>query len=222
VQLTASAADCPIGWLGIANNKSIKVSPQATTLYTVVATNNDGCTDTGYVTVTVDAFNGQLDVRPNPVVAGTTVQMYTSANTNYKVLSWMPFNTSGGKYKTLIADTSLTVKVVTQSASGCIDIDSVQIIVDPLGDVFIPTAFTPNGDGKNDLFTIAGGQFKSFELRIWNRWGEPVFISKERSKGWDGNFANKPQPSGAYVYVLIATLKSGREVQRQGTVTLIR
>jgi gliding motility-associated-like protein len=172
--------------------------------------------------VTVDDFNGQLDARPNPVVAGTTVHIHTSANTNYKVISWMPFNNSGSKYKTFIADTSLTVKVVTQSASGCIDIDSVQIIVDPLGDVFIPTAFTPNGDGKNDLFTIAGGQLKSFELRIWNRWGELVFMSKERSKGWDGNFGNTPHPNGAYVYVLSATLKNGKKLQKNGTVILIR
>lgn len=222
VLLTASSPNAVTNWIGIGPGNTIKVAPTATTTYFVTATNPSGCSDTMKVTVYVNDFDAQLFTNVNPVIAGKTVQLRTSANASYRVVTWQPFNTVGGFTKSFVADTSLTVMVTTLSVKGCIDIDSLPIVVDPLSDIYIPTAFTPNRDGKNDLFVIGGGEFKNFDLKIFNRWGQIVFYSKERSKGWDGSLENKEAIPGTYVYILSYTLKNGKKIQRNGTVLLIR
>jgi gliding motility-associated-like protein len=87
----------------------------------------------------------------------------------------------------------------------------------------IPGTFTPNGDGINDRFNIAGSAEK-IDLRIYNRWGEEVFASERRGNSWDGTSNGKQQPSGSYYWIL--RLKNGQgtgknEVMR-GSITLIR
>jgi gliding motility-associated-like protein len=223
IVLRATAENASIFWQGIGTGDSIKVAPGLTTTYTAIATDTNGCANSAMVTIAVNDFDVQIAANPNPVIAGTTLQLQTSANSSYSILSWQPFFNNPIAYRqTWIADTSSMVKVVARSATGCIDTDSIYIIVDPLGDVFIPTAFTPNGDGRNDVFTIGGGNFKSFDLKIFNRWGQIVFQSNERSKGWDGRIDGKDALPGAYVYNLSCTLKDGKKINRSGTILLIR
>jgi len=149
--------------------------------------------------------------------------LFTAGSTTYRVLGWQPvFSNSTASIQRIAADTTVLVKVLAQSTDGCLATDSLLLIVDPLTDVYIPNAFTPNSDGKNDYFIVGGGHFSQFRLQIYNRWGQLVFSSNERSKGWDGTLAGKPQPSASYVYFLNATLKDGKPVKRSGTITLIR
>jgi len=83
----------------------------------------------------------------------------------------------------------------------CIAFDSV--IVSPNSIIFIPSAFTPNNDGKNDFFKILGTDLVTgFNLRIFNRYGEVVFETTDKNKGWDGTVKGKPSSPGGYVYVL--------------------
>ena len=92
--------------------------------------------------------------------------------------------------------------------------------VEPLMNVYIPNAFTPNGDGINDTFGIKGEGSFAYTLVIFNRWGEKVFESKNPNQQWDGTFHSKPVQQGEYVYQLTA---SGRDYKGQtGTITLLR
>jgi gliding motility-associated-like protein len=222
-RLKAIAAGASIEWLGWGSGDSLLVFPTLTTSYTAIATNAAGCTDTVTVTVMVNDFDLQVLASPNPVFAGTNVKVETRGTGAYNVLGWKP--STGSPFAVsqfFVADTTFVVRVAARSAQGCIVVDSLTIVVDPLGSIYIPTAFTPNGDGKNDRFTVSGGQFKLFDLKIFNRWGQMVFQSFERTKGWDGTSAGRVQPAGTYVYILVATLKDGKTVKRNGMVTVIR
>ncbi|MBV6460528.1 MAG: hypothetical protein HJHJAOHD_00643 [Flavobacteriales bacterium] len=87
----------------------------------------------------------------------------------------------------------------------------------------LPTAFSPNGDGQNDVFSVLGTKYvQSIELRVYNRWGQQVFYTNEKEQGWDGTFKGQPAPTGVYAYTLVATLTNGEVITKKGNVTLKR
>ena len=89
--------------------------------------------------------------------------------------------------------------------------------------VYMPNAFTPNGDGKNDLFRYPSSAKNRFiRLTIFNRWGEKLFETREAAKGWNGRLKGILQPVDSYVYLLETQTLDGRKRQQKGTVTLIR
>ena len=89
--------------------------------------------------------------------------------------------------------------------------------------VFVPTAFTPNNDGRNDVIRpIAVGIQKINYFSIYNRWGERVFYTTANRAGWDGRVNSTPQASGVYVWMVSAVDYLGKPVFLKGTVTLIR
>lgn len=107
---------------------------------------------------------------------------------------------------------------------GCVAVDSVFITVIANTKLLLPTGFSPNGDGVNDLFGLKSymniKQLKWF--RIFNRWGEMVFETSDVNVGWDGRFKGEPQPLGTYVWTLRAITKDGEEMNESGNVTLVR
>lgn len=89
-------------------------------------------------------------------------------------------------------------------------------------EVVFPTAFTPNGDGRNDILAPLGiRNVKSMTIQIWNRWGEQVFNSPE-TKGWDGNYKGSPAQTGVYAYLINYVTTGGEEKVIKGNITLIR
>jgi len=89
-------------------------------------------------------------------------------------------------------------------------------------DIYVPNAFTPNGDGKNDVLYVRSETVKRLNFYLYNPWGEQVFYSDSLNKGWDGNYKGTQQPVGVYVYYLKATMENGRELNKKGTITLIK
>ncbi len=93
---------------------------------------------------------------------------------------------------------------------------------------FVPNAFSPNEDGKNDVFVPGFGSdctLASYDLRVFNRWGTLVFESLTPETGWDGEFRNQPAPQGVYLYTIQYVLEGdgGSDVQiESGTVNLLR
>jgi gliding motility-associated-like protein len=88
--------------------------------------------------------------------------------------------------------------------------------------IYIPNGFTPNGDGKNDVFRIPQGiQIQLNEFSIFDRWGNKVFSTTNSSIGWDGNSNGKDCPAGTYVYI-IKGIANNKEKELKGTITLIR
>ena len=126
--------------------------------------------------------------------------------------------------KSLTAQNVLDNKVyrVTAYRSGSNSITSMSNyaeVIPPLS-VFIPDAFTPNGDGINDTFGVKGEGIQNFTLRIFNRWGEVVFESYNPKQQWDGTYAGKPVKGDMYVYQLVASgIGTG---SRTGSVALVR
>ncbi|WP_419699980.1 gliding motility-associated C-terminal domain-containing protein [Mucilaginibacter sp. NFX135] len=93
----------------------------------------------------------------------------------------------------------------------------------PLGNgLFIPNAFTPNGDGNNDILYVYGTTIQALTLSIYDQWGELQFKSTNKASGWDGTYKGTKQPVGVYVYYVEATMNDGQVIKRKGTVTLLR
>ncbi|MES2479634.1 MAG: PKD domain-containing protein [Bacteroidota bacterium] len=85
----------------------------------------------------------------------------------------------------------------------------------------VPTAFTPNGDGINDILYVRGAAIQMMDFSIYNRWGQLVFRTSSTEQGWDGTFNGKPQPMESYAYVLNATFINGETESKRGNITLL-
>jgi gliding motility-associated-like protein len=95
--------------------------------------------------------------------------------------------------------------------------------VEILTNAFIPTAFSPNGDGNNDVYYLHGLEnAQSIEFIVWNRWGQKVFETTNASQGWDGNTNGSPNPSGVYAYQLKINMADGSSESKAGNITLMR
>ena len=119
--------------------------------------------------------------------------------------------------------TRYTVKGV--SAEGCVSEDSITLKVEAINEsqYWMPNAFTPNGDGLNDCFGVKyWGVTESFELSIYNRWGELIFQSKDPRACWDGRYKGTPQDAGVFVYMIRASNNCSPAIFRKGTFTLVR
>lgn len=88
--------------------------------------------------------------------------------------------------------------------------------------LLVPSGFTPNGDGLNDIIEIKGRFFSSYTMRIYNNLGTVVYEGTEADAGWDGSFKGKLMPEGAYAYEITAASKTGTSRRRTGTITLLR
>jgi gliding motility-associated-like protein len=117
-------------------------------------------------------------------------------------------------------ETSLYYLTVTD-ANGCVGSDSMFVFVDTYG-LFIPDAFTPNGDGVNDIHYVYGGPLSSMKIMIFNRWGEKIFESTDQNFGWDGTYMGKLVNPGVYVYYFEGELTDGGDVSQKGSITVIR
>ncbi|WP_212006460.1 gliding motility-associated C-terminal domain-containing protein [Chitinophaga sp. HK235] len=88
--------------------------------------------------------------------------------------------------------------------------------------IYIPNAFTPNNDAKNDVLKVYGYIISKIHIAIFDQWGEKVFESNSQETGWDGTYKGKAMPSGVYIYVCHLVLKDGTSVEKKGVVNLIR
>jgi gliding motility-associated-like protein len=89
-------------------------------------------------------------------------------------------------------------------------------------EVFIPNSFSPNGDGKNEIFRAYGTGISAINMKVFNQWGELLYEGNEVSTGWDGKQKGKVQPIGVYFYVMKIKLTTGTESIRKGSVNLLR
>ncbi|MCZ4222628.1 putative Ig domain-containing protein [Pedobacter rhodius] len=93
----------------------------------------------------------------------------------------------------------------------------------PIGnEIFIPNVFSPNNDGKNDIFLVYGTAIASVNMNIYTQWGQLIYQVNSTTTGWDGTYKGIAQPNGVYVYVIEVGLTDGTKVMKKGTITLIR
>ena len=227
ITLTAVSPGNTIDWPGVGAGNVVTVTPLDSTVYLAVATSPTGCMDTAAVNVAVKPFTLTLTANPDPVLAGTNTVLTTSGNFTYNVLSWAPSifftDQTATTQNIVVKDTSKSFTVIAQSTDGCLDTATLFVTVDPnLKDFFIPNAFSPNGDGNNDVLKVYGSSVRDVVMRIYNQWGELIFETKDVNKGWDGTWKGRPQAVGVYVYVAQVTFYNNATMKRKGTVNLIR
>ncbi|HYV91973.1 MAG TPA: gliding motility-associated C-terminal domain-containing protein [Chitinophagales bacterium] len=207
--------------LSCTNCQSPTASPIVTTIYFVVGVDSNGCSAYDSLTIIVgsaviDAGNDTLIVAGQCVVLnGTGAQSYVWSPSTY-------LNDSSIANPTACPDQDITYYLTGITAEGCIATDSVTIrVISACDGVFIPDAFTPNGDGVNDEFgiiTFGGITLNSF--RVFSRWGELIFQTNDLNKKWAGDFKELLCPLGVYVYV--ADIDCGEKKLIKGNVTLLR
>ena len=166
------------------------------------------------------------DVSAKTICAGDTVFVQAEHGPNY-FYEWEPRvnvlsqDLDGGAH-IAIQETGL-IKVQITDFYGCVGRDSVAIKTVPCCDVFMPTAFTPNGDGRNDVFRLVSkGEHKLQYFMVMNRWGKKVFESVNPEMGWDGRYNDVPQEMETYFYTLQYQCLTGEVYIKKGEVTLVR
>ena len=193
--------------------------------YRLQVTDNYGCNFKVFDDVIV-TMNGPVNASAgNDTIAamGMPHQLIGSGGVEYL---WTPANVldkpnSQEPFAVLQNDTRFNV--IVKDILGCIGTSSVFVKVYKGPAYYIPNAFTPNGDGLNDVFkAIAPGIKKTDYFRIFDRWGKIVFETQNLTRGWDGRYAGTPQPPAVYVWIIKGTDITGKLIEMKGIVTLVR
>ena len=197
----------------------------APTEYKLYSTSPQGCIDTDIVRINVGSsavLNAGDDVTLYP---GESVELF--ANGNCSFFDWIPnYHLTANNIKNPIANPPVTTQYIVYGTTenGCEISDSITIRISEESVLDLPNAFSPgSGTSINDeLKIIKRGIVNLNYFRVYNRWGELVFETKEIDKGWNGQFKGKAQPMGVYVYMIDATTSTGKRFYKQGNITLIR
>lgn len=114
-------------------------------------------------------------------------------------------------------------RVVTSTIAGCKGEGFVTVKVYKGPDIYVPTAFTPNNDGRNDVFIPFPVGIKQYNyFKVFNRWGQMIYSTTRMQEGWDGRLGGKEQPSGTYVWMIEGVTDQNKVITKKGTITLIR
>ncbi len=188
--------------------------------YLVMVSDDYGCNSTDSIELfQPDTLSLFLNAQPGVVelgsieltVDGGTMPYYYLWSTGAETQNVDPLG--GGYYSVLVTDDN-----------GCKTLDS--IFVEVRFRVLAPTAFTPNGDGLNDLFFVRGlgTDLISFDLNIYDRWGSVVFTTNDILEGWNGRFLNvgEKQPKEAYIWTVSLEYSSGEKISDKGNITLLQ
>jgi gliding motility-associated-like protein len=196
-----------------------KITVNATGTYAVQVTDNNGCkgSDTSFITSLRPLPAGFL---PPDTLICSYDKLTLSSKQSYSSYLW---NTGSSASSIIISQPGIYWLRV-KDAKGCVGRDTV--VVEPkdcMEGFYIPTAFTPNSDGKNDVFRpLLFGHVKKYQFAVYNRWGQVVFQTTEPNKSWDGRIAGLPQDTGVFVWVCTYQFEGAEVKTERGTVTLIR
>jgi len=202
------------------------VAPKATTQYSLMVTDAKGCRSLQPATVHVGVTPpiSVLISKDTVVAMGDIFQLHASSvATDY---IWSPVfglddPTKPNPIATVTADVLYTVTAYT--SAGCTGSASVQIKVYQGPEIYMATAFTPNNDGKNDIFKPFPVGIKKYNyFRVFNRWGQLVFSTTDFNLGWDGKMNGNEQPAGTYIWIVEGVTKDNKTITKRGTVVLIR
>ncbi len=216
----------PAGFVSNSVSASPVVKPLATTDFIVSSTDFKGCPKSVFDTVKVTVIPPVLAFAGNDtvVVAGQPLQLNATGAVDY---AWFPpVNLSNAFIANPIAlpidDVTYRVKVSTKE--GCFAFDSLKVkVYKTPPEIFVPTLFTPNGDGLNDLLRpVPVGISKFVYFRVYNRYGQLVYSANEFISGWDGRFKGRDQGNESFVWHAYAEDYLGNKIYRKGQTTLIR
>lgn len=214
------------------NSATPIVNPSSTTMYYVTAQNSFGCSANDSALVVVSGFNPNnifITSDKDTLFNGEGTYLHADPDSNFTYL-WLPNsnltnNTIANPFANPPTTTNYSV-LFTEISSGCSYIKYYTLyaweIVCGEPNVYLPNAFTPNGDKENDVLFLRGRNVESMHLKIYDRWGELVFETTQQHVGWDGNYKGKPVDPAVYVYHLSVKCIDGQDYFKKGNVTVIR
>jgi len=190
------------------NNSQIEVAPEISTTYNVIASNNTNCKSTDSIRVTV---NERPEVYLENDLLSYSIICNPSAYANYDFYIADELIQSGASNILNYSNLSLasdTITVVVSNSASCTDIASIY-----LETIDIPNAFSPDGDGKNEIF------LEGFDIKVFSRWGKEIYSGTD---GWDGYYNGKIVTPGTYYYILYIHDNQGNIVNtKKGSVTVV-
>ena len=237
MHLSASGADqykwSPATGLDDPDNAMTKAAPSVTTLYKLIAKDNDNCfSDTAEVLVTVKPSPTVEAGNDITITAGTPGQLQAVGSNDVVSWKWTPeyqLSCLSCPNPQAVPKQTITYSVQVKNADGCTSRDNVTVFVTcNKGNLFIPNTFSPNGDGMNDKFYPRGtgiGLIRSF--RVFNRWGELIFErinfnANDAGAGWDGTYKGQKLSPDVFVYACEVICENNEILLFKGDVTLIQ
>ncbi len=203
--------------------------------YYAEAQNAGGCTSATRTAVQVNVIEAlQRPQLSAGAITNTSVTFnWTSVGgaTGYEISidngsSFMPVgNVLNYTVNDMQPNTSVTAIVRAVGSVSCLqsaNSDALTLTTGLGSVIFVPNAFTPNGDGNNDILLVYGSIIKSMNFYVYDQWGELIFRSNNQGNGWDGTYKGNRLPVGVYVYYLDAVTNDGQKVNKKGTITLLR
>ena len=190
----------------------------------LVSQNIKNCVDTLVRQVVIEQFKPNAG-HDTVIVKGESIQFNASGGANY---AWSPAtNLNATDIVNPIGfypDTGMfTYYLFVNSAYGCSGYDTIRVWVVNQASFFVPTAFTPNGDGLNDIFRPVAVGYKSVNyFRVYDRWGEQVYFGESLTNGWDGTYNHKQAEMGTYFWQISYVDRTGRQAYMKGDVTLVK
>lgn len=184
-------------------------------LYNITFTDDFGCQIDSSLTIeilpapTVNLGNDSLVCLQTPF----SIHVVDNENITWQDGSTSPFF--------LIEDYG-NYSVEVMNEFGCLASDTITFSSGCLADLYVPNAFSPNGDGNNDIFFAYGLDVVDFNLKVFDRWGASLFESNDIAIGWDGLFKGKLKSEGVYVWVIEASFLNGESIIKKGDVTLLK
>lgn len=192
--------------------------------YAVTVTDASGCTATqSFVVNVLSSLVVTVTPSTSTIDQGDTVQLTASGGVTYV---WTPV--TGLSCSTCSAplaspSATTTYEVTGTDANGCSGTAQAIIHVNPIcsKEIFVPTIFSPNGDGRNDDQCVLGNCIVDLDFSIYNRWGERVFHAVDQNSCWDGTYKGKTVNPGVFVYKLKAKLLNGTAIDQSGNITVV-
>ena len=217
------------GFIFNTSEPTIPVNLENSTTITLTVSNSSGCTNTQEIDVVVNSLPElEIIAEPLEVINEAEVFFNTIEDEDYQY-EWQPqnlLNNANGYNPFGVVSETTTFILTVEDENSCVKIDSITInVVDKTCDevnVFVPTAFSPNGDGLNDVFRIQGDVIEEASIEVFDRWGNTVYSSTDLSSTWDGTIKNKQLPSGVYGYLIQITCFGSETYVRKGNIELLR
>jgi gliding motility-associated-like protein len=216
--------------VGSNSGNSITILPDSSQFIYVTMTDSDGCVyrDSAFVIVkNFDSLTISATAVPDLIPSGGTSQLNVA--TNGSQINWSPellvtnAQISNPKTQKLLNDQEFLVIVSDGfcSKSTTVEVNTYDFACDGRL-VYVPNAFSPNGDGENDILFVRTLVTEELLLRVFNRWGEMVFETTDKNVGWDGTFKGKLLDPDVYDYYIKAICIDGGEYEHKGNITLLR
>ncbi len=225
VKLSSSGGNTYM-WLGSnINNANLQepyVAPSKTSVYTVQVSWDGNCMATATVQVKVNKMP-RVDAGEDMII-NMDEPMYVTG-TGDGTLKWISGEAILCKdcpQSQIMPTNSGCYKIQATTAEGCVATDEVCVEVTKYHNIYIPSVFTPNADGKNDVFLVYGTGISKVEMTIFDRWGEKLYYSADQLKGWDGTYKGVEVKQDVYPYLINYTSLDGKKHTKTGHVTLMK